>query len=344
MSLETLTERLPYARAERLRQFLQLGWPHRKLEAWRHTDLTALADRDFTVASLPSDEPDGPADAQDHFALLNSALATHDTIEGGGDVAAGTQRHTRDVTTVQAGTSSAPLTLRRDGVVDGLRSHWHTLRLERDAQAQVVWISDPQGNGHDLSRLSAHVAAGATLHVVVVHLGRATSRLELDIYLAGTHGAAHLHVLSLPAAGAFDLPVRVHHQAPHAVSRLALRAIGLAGTRSSLNGYIKVYEGAVKTDSEQHMASLLLSPKAEINAKPDLEIYNDDVKCAHGASFGQLDDTALFYLRSRGLDASTARAMLTQAFAEQVLAEVGDASLRAQLTDTLLARLAEAQS
>jgi Fe-S cluster assembly protein SufD len=341
MSLQTLTETLPSARAARLRQFLQLGWPHRKLEAWRHTDLTALAKRDFTLADLPVDDPDSPADAHDHFALLNSALATNEAT--GGNVSVDSQRHTRKVTVVQAG-KSASLTLRRDGFVDGLRSHWHTLQLERDARAQVVWISDPQGKGHDLSRLTAHVAAGANLHVVVVHLGRATSRLELDIHLAGARGAAHLHVLSLPASGAFDLPVRVHHEAPHAVSRLALRAIGLAGTRCSLNGYVKVYEGAVKTDSEQHMASLLLSPKAEINAKPDLEIYNDDVKCAHGASFGQLDNTALFYLRSRGVDAVTARGMLTQAFAEQVLTEIEDGPLRAQLTDTLLARLAEAQS
>jgi Fe-S cluster assembly protein SufD len=339
MSLTSLPAQLPPARGARLQQFLDLGWPHRKLEAWRYTDLAPLAQRDWQIGTLPEQDSALQVDARDHFALLNSALAVNG--ETPDRVAAQAQAHTQGRHAVDAGQINTH-TIRREGVVDGLRSHWQHLKLDRDSQAHLVWVSDAQGSGHDLSRLTATVAVGATLSMVVVHLGRATTRLELDIHLQGAHSAAHLHVLSLPAAGGFDLPVTVHHEAPHAISRLRLRAIGLAGTRSSINGRIKVYEGAIKTDSEQHMASLLLSPKAEINAKPDLEIYNDDVKCAHGASFGQLDDDALFYLRARGLDDASARALLTQAFAEQVLQEIADEPLRDALTATLLQRLRDA--
>lgn len=341
MSFATLPSQLPPQRGARLQQFLDLGWPHRKLEAWRYTDLAALAQRDWQSPAVPKQDHAQQVDPRDHFALLNSALAiTADTPDV---VDQHSQVHTQGQHAVSAGQSDIRV-LRREGQIDGLRSHWHSLDVGRDATAHLVWVSDPQGSGHDLSRLSATVAQGATLNVVVVHLGRATTRLELDIHLQGSNSAAHLHVLSLPAAGAFDLPVKVHHEAPQAISRLTLRAIGLANTRSSINGHIKVYEGAIKTDSEQHMASLLLSAKAEINAKPDLEIYNDDVKCAHGASFGQLDEDALFYLRARGLDDASARALLTQAFAEQVLTQIGDEALREQLTTTLLQRLQEAQS
>lgn len=344
MSLTSLPAQLPPARGARLQQFLDLGWPHRKLEAWRHTDLAPLARREWHWTTLPAQDDAQKVDARDHFALLNSALATAPAAgeQTPDRVDADVQVHTQGRHAVAAHATDHQV-LRREGTVDGLRSHWQHLQLDHHSQSHLVWVSDPQGSGHDLSRLSITVAEGATLALVVVHLGRAITRLELDIHLQGPHSAAHLHALSLPAAGGFDLPVTVHHQAPHAVSRLQLRAIGLAGTRSSINGRIKVYEGAIKTDSEQHMASLLLSPKAEINAKPDLEIYNDDVKCAHGASFGQLDEDALFYLRARGLNDATARALLTQGFAEQVLREIPDEALRTSLTNTLLQRLRDAE-
>ncbi len=341
MSFATLPSQLPPQRGARLQQFLDLGWPHRKLEAWRYTDLTALAQRDWLTPALPEHDHTQAVASRDHFALLNSALAVSDHAVNQLDERS--QSHTQGDYRVAAGLHDTQV-LRREGQIDGLRSHWQTVEVGRNATAHLFWVSDPHGSGHDLSRLSATVAEGATLQLVVVHLGRATTRLELDIHLQGPHSAAHLHVLSLPAGGAFDLPIKVHHEAPQAISRLTLRAIGLANTRSSINGHIKVYEGATKTDSEQHMASLLLSAKAEINAKPDLEIYNDDVKCAHGASFGQLDEDALFYLRARGLDDASARGLLTQAFAEQVLAQIGDEALREQLTTTLMQRLHEAQT
>jgi Fe-S cluster assembly protein SufD len=341
MSLAALTAQLPPLRAAHLQQFLRLGWPHRKLEAWRYTDLAPLAAREWAAPALPGDDNPQPIADHDHFALLNGALARFDAAPA--RVAAGEQAHRQACQAVAAASESASV-FRREGQVEGLSTHWQQLQLERDSRHTLTWVSDTQGNGHDLCRLSARIDTGAQLRLVVVHLGRATSRLELDLHLQGERSAVELHVLSLPAAGAFDLPATVHHEAPQATSRLQLRAIGLAGTRSSLNGRIKVYPGAVKTDSEQHMASLLLSPKAEINAKPDLEIDNDDVKCAHGASFGQLDPEALFYLRARGLDAVAARSLLIQAFAQQVLDEVPDQTLRAALSERLLARLREAST
>lgn len=339
MSLAELATTLPPARAERLQGFLALGWPHRKLEAWHYTDLSSLARRDWTLPELPAEDNAQPVAANDHFGLLNSALALPGELPE--TVAADAQAHRQACKAIASGQTQR-LVLAARGEVHGLRSHWQQLALAADSTLDLVWVGETRGSGHDLHRISAQLAENARLNLVVIHLGEARTRLELDITLAGPGAAIHLHTLSLPLAGEFDLPARIHHAAPRASSRLSLRAIGLGPTRSSLNGHIKVAEGAVKTDSEQHMASLLLSPKAEINAKPDLEIYNDDVKCAHGASFGQLDPDALFYLRARGLDEASARGLLIQAFAQAVLDEIADEALRARLSATLLTRLQEA--
>jgi Fe-S cluster assembly protein SufD len=97
------------------------------------------------------------------------------------------------------------------------------------------------------------------------------------------------------------------------------------------NGKIIVRPGAQKIDSRQSSRNLLLSSTAEIDTKPELEIYANDVKCSHGATTGQLDATALFYLRSRGVSEDEARALLIRAFAETILTSIEDAALRTHL-------------
>ncbi|MEK9784648.1 MAG: SufD family Fe-S cluster assembly protein, partial [Gammaproteobacteria bacterium] len=120
----------------------------------------------------------------------------------------------------------------------------------------------------------------------------------------------------------------------------------LLGDRGGVffHGRIVVKPDAQKTDSEQNNQNLLLSEEAEIDTKPQLEIYADDVKCAHGATVGQLDETALFYLVSRGVDRATARRMLTQAFAADVLNGVQCEPLREHLQGLASARLDAALS
>jgi Fe-S cluster assembly protein SufD len=105
------------------------------------------------------------------------------------------------------------------------------------------------------------------------------------------------------------------------------------------NGKVVVHQGAIKTDAQQSNKNLLLSKDAEIDTKPELEIYADDVKCAHGATVGQLDQNALFYLRSRGLDAVAARGLLTYAFACDIVNRIGIDSLQHDLSMRIAGRL-----
>ncbi|MFA7664531.1 MAG: Fe-S cluster assembly protein SufD [Burkholderiaceae bacterium] len=131
----------------------------------------------------------------------------------------------------------------------------------------------------------------------------------------------------------------IEHASPHGTSEELYRGILDDQARGVFTGRIVVAPGAMRTDARQRADNLLLSAGAEADARPELEIYADDVKCAHGATVGQIDETSLFYLRTRGLDEVHARNLLTWAFAAEVLERIGVASLRAQASAALRAKL-----
>jgi Fe-S cluster assembly protein SufD len=119
------------------------------------------------------------------------------------------------------------------------------------------------------------------------------------------------------------------------------KCVAGGGGHAVFNGKILVREGAQRTDAAQSCRALLLSDRAQIDAKPQLEIFADDVKCAHGAAIGQLDPEELFYLCSRGLSEPQARNLLTYGFAAEVIERIPVPSLRARLSRTVLERTQE---
>jgi len=176
---------------------------------------------------------------------------------------------------------------------------WHTalqrLRLERDAAVRSMTIDC--GSIMSRSELYAGLAGpGATIEAQGLLLG---------------DGARHI-----------DSRITIEHAAPHTTSRVRYRAILGDKSRGVFNGRILVQQQAQKTNAELSNRNLLLNRGAEINTKPELEIYADDVKCAHGSTTGQLDETAFFYLLSRGIDKLTARNMLITAFASELLTDI----------------------
>ena len=133
-----------------------------------------------------------------------------------------------------------------------------------------------------------------------------------------------------------DNAIRVVHAAPGSVSNQFYKGVLDGQSRAVFAGKIVVARDAQKTNAYQTNNNLLLSPDVEIDTKPELEIFADDVKCSHGATTGELDERELFYLRSRGLDRDTARSMLTFAFANEVIERFGNASLAAQAKRELM--------
>ena len=135
-----------------------------------------------------------------------------------------------------------------------------------------------------------------------------------------------------------DNHTRINHREPYGISREHYKGILDQRARGVFQGRVVVFEDAQKTDSEMNNRNLLLSDDAEADTKPQLEIYADDVKCAHGVTVGQLDEKSVFYLKSRCVDEETARNMLTFAFANEMVSRIKLNSLREQVLEQLLAR------
>ena len=136
-----------------------------------------------------------------------------------------------------------------------------------------------------------------------------------------------------------DNHTTIYHTKPHCNSHALYKGILDDRARAVFNGKIVVAPDAQKTDAKQTNKALLLSEDAQINTKPELEIFADDVKCTHGATIGQLDADALFYLRSRGLDVEQARSVLIHAFASDLLNRIAIEPIRAEFDAVLLRQL-----
>jgi len=192
--------------------------------------------------------------------------------------------------------------------------------------------------------VQAELADGARLTTRSIELGAALVRHELKIALNGDGADADLAGFTLTSARQHtDVRIAVEHAAPRTTSRQEFRAIASDHSRSVFNGKVTVREQAQHIDARQKSDNLLLSPTAEIDTKPELEIYADQVACSHGATVGELSDDHLFYLRSRGIDDATARSILTTAFAAVILAQISDPKLRAQADSAVMARLSQLQ-
>lgn len=198
-------------------------------------------------------------------------------------------------------------------------------QIRLDPQAKLVHgkiVSGAPRNYH-FAQTMVHAAKGAFYDRVAYVHGGALVRCETEADLNGEMAETRmLAVKLLNGDSRAHTLLRVRHNAPHGVSRQLVKTVLSDKAKASFQGAIHVAQAAQKTDAHQLGRALLLSNSAEMNAKPELEIYADDVKCSHGSTIGDLDETALFYLRSRGIAADQARAMLVRAFVEDIVDQV----------------------
>jgi Fe-S cluster assembly protein SufD len=168
-------------------------------------------------------------------------------------------------------------------------------------------------------------------------LGGGLVRHDVRALLDGEGGEATLNGLYMVRGRQLcDTHMRVDHAKPHCASHELYKGILNERARAVFNGRIFVHPHAQKTDAKQTNRNLLLSPEALVNTNPQLEIFADDVRCTHGSTVGQLDDDAVFYLRSRGIGAEAARSILTYAFASDIVERIRVESVRQSLRESLL--------
>ena len=210
---------------------------------------------------------------------------------------------------------------------DGARVDHYKLMLESEYAFHVGCTRVEQARDSTYSSLS--YARGARI-----------GRNDLRVVLDGPGGSSHLKGLYVTAGSQhLDNYINIDHAKPHCTSRLYYKGILDGESRAVFGGTVLVRPGAVKTDAYQEDKNLLLSEKAEVDSKPSLEIYADDVKCGHGATAGTVTEDAIFYMRSRGLDLEKASALLIQGFASEITDSVRVAPLRAYLERLTLASL-----
>ncbi|SHJ36341.1 Iron-regulated ABC transporter permease protein SufD [Roseomonas rosea] len=212
------------------------------------------------------------------------------------------------------------------------------IEVAEGAKITHVRVQREAESAYHLAHLGVRVAEGGTYDGFVLNAGGKISRSETHLALTGPNAIAHLNGAQLVAEGQLaDTTTALDHAAPNCASRQTVKTVLAGRSRGVFQGKILVRREAQKTDGYQMNQALLLSEDAEIDSKPQLEIYADDVKCSHGATAGALDPDSLFYLRARGIPADTARAMLVRAFLQEAVEIVADEPAREALEEAVSA-------
>jgi Fe-S cluster assembly protein SufD len=190
--------------------------------------------------------------------------------------------------------------------------------------------------GHQMNTVNAVTQKGSNYRTYTFTLDGAWVRNNLNIRFSESHAEAHLFGLTmLNGQRVADHHTVVDHAIPNCMSNELYKGVLDDKSLGVFNGKIFVRRDAQKTNAYQTNRNILLSDDAQINTKPQLEIYADDVKCSHGTSTGRMDEDALFYLRARGIGETAARKLLVRAFAEEVVTNVPNDAIRAYVENRL---------
>lgn len=209
--------------------------------------------------------------------------------------------------------------------------------LENNARVSHVRVQRDSMEAFHIANCAVSVAHASCYRSVSVALGGRISRYDLNARLEAEGAECFIDGLALIKGRQLaDTHTCIDHAKPHGTSRQSHKCIVDGAAHAVFNGKILVRAGALRTDSAQSSRNLLLSARARVDTKPQLEIFADDVKCAHGATVGQLDHEELFYLRSRGLAETAARNLLTYAFGAEIIDRIPIASLKYQLEQIVL--------
>lgn len=212
--------------------------------------------------------------------------------------------------------------------------------MGRNAQLNRIRVQQESERGYHVSSFFAQQRRDSRVFNHGFDLGGRLARIDTNARLVDHNSEIHMYGVYAPTGRQhMDNHTRIDHATEHSVSREFYRGVLAGHGRGVFNGKIIIHKDAQKTDSEQACDALLLSDKAEVDAKPELEIYADDVTAAHGSTVGQLDEDAVFYLKSRGVDEDGARAILTYSFANELVQKVGIAPIERYVEAALLAKM-----
>ena len=210
------------------------------------------------------------------------------------------------------------------------------IALIDNARVNHIRVQREGAKAFHIANCAVTLARASNYQSVSVAFGARISRYNLNVQLAEEAECAVDGLALISGRQLADTHTCIDHAKPHAVSHQMHKCIVGGSAHAVFNGKIMVRQGAQRTDSRQSSRNLLLTSKAHVDTKPQLEIFADDVKCTHGATIGQLDNEEVFYLQSRGLSETAARNMLTYAFGAEIIERIPISSLKFQLEQTVL--------
>lgn len=232
---------------------------------------------------------------------------------------------------------------------EGSGEYWKNMAtqitLGKNATLTHVRIVEDTAEALNTNMVTMTADRDATYNGFALNLGGKLTRHEIHAHLNGENGELSFNGLNLLKDKQHgDTTILIEHEAPHCRSNQFYRTLLDDASKCVFQGKVHVHQIAQKTDGYQLSNALLLSDKAEMDTKPELEIYADDVKCSHGATTGQLDEEPLFYLRSRGLSEGQARTLILEAFLAEVIEKIDNEDLEADITQKAQAWLNSALS
>jgi Fe-S cluster assembly protein SufD len=249
--------------------------------------------------------------------------------------------HLRHLVVLEAG-AEAVLVEHCRGMPD--LPYWHNsvseIVLGEGARLTHIRLDEESAAATHTSLNLVQQARDSRYHALSLNLGGRVTRHDTRVELTQSGAECRLDgVFIADGRRHIDQHLRVEHAAPHTTSRQTWRGIAAGRGRGIFDARVVVQPGAAKADAQQSSRNLLLSPHAEIDVKPQLQIHADDVQCGHGATVGQLDEAQVFYLQSRGIDADAARALLLRGFVGEALGLLTDRALADWLEPHLAAAL-----
>ena len=309
--------------------------PTPKVEEWKYTNLSRALGEKFLSA-----EPHPPEERVIHISRGQNGGETVDILWKAVD---GAHLNPRLKIILEEG---AELTLLEQHIGQG--AYWKNMATEivigANARLNHIRIQEDSNQAVQTNMVHITMERDSHLNSFSLNLGGKLTRHDIHAVLNGPNIECSLNGISLLQGKQHgDTTILMEHAAPHCRSNQFYRTILADESRGVFQGKVHVHKVAQKTDGYQLSNTLLLSPKAEMDTKPELEIYADDVKCSHGATTGQLDEEPLFYLRSRGLTKKEARLLLIQAFVDEVADKIADDkvknSIKEMVSQWLMRRL-----
>ena len=288
------------------------------------------------------------------FGLVNDALCQHGVfinVEAGAKIdtpirivnmaSQNVDAHTRVVVKVAEG-ASATVIEQGFGDTESLTTAFAEYDLADDAHLEHYRFAMFTGKAKQLGGSHFKLHNRTTLNSTMVGYGSELSRLDVDIHHAGEFADAKMNAIYLLAEGElFDLHSTIEHAMPNGTTEENARGIVGDKARAVFNGRIHIHRDAQKTLAELNNRNLLLSRRGVINTKPELEIYADDVKCAHGATVAEIEEEALYYMLTRGVSRSKALVILNFGFIQELINDVPNAAVREWLAPILSERFAQ---